>query len=234
MLKCYICHDDLCHTLNQICKCNESLLCDDCLIEINNDNNKIQKKCAICKQKLNLKYIRNYNFYDYLIRYLSYNLFIFVINISFPTLVFFNNINVISYGDTVNIANSYSIFLYLITILSILALKESVIILSINYMRINTEERIKYFYFRYNIINSFTNLIFGLIVIFGEPNKIFLFYYSLVFFINYLIPLIIIAFLLKIDWFLKNISDINFKYTKKNLRVLKKVNNNEQIELFNI
>lgn len=234
MSKCYICHDDSAQYFNKICKCNESLLCDDCLIEINNDNNKIKNSCAICKQKLKLKYTRNYEFYKHLFKYIEYHLFIFVINISIPTFILLNNIDIIKYKENNNISNNINIILYILTILCIVTFKEAIISQTIKFMRINDEIEIEYFYFKYNILNSFFNIIFGFIVIFVESDNMFMLYYSFLFLILYIIPIIIISLLHIIDRIHINISKIIFKYTDKNLVVLKIVENenNNLMDIF--
>ena len=101
-------------------------------------------------------------------------------------------------------------------------------------MRINSEIEIEYFYFKYNILNSFFNIIFGFIVIFIESENMFMLYYSFLFLILYIIPIIIISSVHIIDRIHINISKIIFKYTDKNLVVLKIVENENNNNLINI
>lgn len=224
MLKCYICHDDSPNIFNQVCRCNESLLCNDCLIEINNDNNKIDNKCAICKQKLKLIYIRNSNFYKYISKYIGYSLLFFIINIAMPTFIFLKNMDVIHYGKHDDLGLFSNIFFYILLVLCITGFRETTPYLIIKYMNIHNDDK-DFLYIKYNIFVSVFNIVFSLMIIFLEPDKILLLYFCFLLFVIYLIPHIIISHLFMIDRVYQNIKDLVFKYTDKRLRVIKKVEN---------
>lgn len=232
MYKCYICFENT-PKLNQICVCKESLLCDECLDVINRDNNKIQKKCAICKRKLKLKKIRDINFYINIFRYFSYNLLLLISNTFTPTFILLNELDIIRYENSLEISSFLKIFIYIVTVFCVLSIKEASIVLMINFLRIRNN-LFDVFYFRYNILNAIINVTLGLSVIFGIPNKMIVFYYLINIILVNLIPFIFICMIEKVNRIINIFKIIKKQNINMKLKILNTIDNIIENEVYSI
>jgi hypothetical protein len=232
MYKCYICFENA-PKLNKICVCKESLLCDECLDEINRDNNKIQKKCAICKRKLKLKKIKDIEYYINIFRYLSYNLLLLISNTFTPTFILLNELNIIHYENSLEISSFLKIFIYIVTILGVLSIKEASIMLMINFLRVRNN-LFDVFYFRYNMLNAIINIIMGLLIIFGIPDNMIVFYYLINIILVNLIPFIFICMIEKVNRIINIFKIIEKQNINMKLKILNTIDNIIENEVYNI
>ena len=87
-----------------------------------------------------------------------------------------------------------NIFFYILVVLCITAFNKVTPYLIIKYMNIHNNDK-DFFYIKYNIFIAVFNIVFSLMIIFLEPDKILLLYICFQFFAIYLVPHILISYL---------------------------------------
>ena len=126
---CFICRDQ-CDKLNKICVCADSTICDECM-SIHETNNIVS--CPICKRELQYIYFLNKNKYIGKI-VLNLNIFIIIygIQLLFPTLIFFHNIE----GEYFN----NKLFVYLFNIFLVVFVdRANFILFIVSFYNVNME-----------------------------------------------------------------------------------------------